>query len=84
MRFWKERMKIRMNGFGTLGDCLGMGSCDASLQFSLTGTGTAEESDRYMLRIIIPYRGANRKSLQGMRPAVSYHDKERTTIYQFI
>ena len=25
MRFWKERMKIRMNEFGTLGDSLEMG-----------------------------------------------------------
>ena len=29
MRFWKERMKNRMNGFGKLGDSLGMGSCNA-------------------------------------------------------
>lgn len=29
MRFWKERMKIRMIGFGMLGDFLGMGLCDA-------------------------------------------------------
>lgn len=29
MRFWKERMKIRINGFGKLGDSLGMGSRDA-------------------------------------------------------
>ena len=31
MRFWKERMKIRMNGFGEIDDSLGMGSCDASV-----------------------------------------------------
>lgn len=65
MRFWKESMKIRMNGFGTLGDCLGMGSCDASLQFSLTGTGTAEESDRHMPRAITPYRGVINESRWG-------------------
>ena len=31
MRFWKERMKIRMNGFGKFGDFLGIGSCDAQV-----------------------------------------------------
>ena len=29
MRFWKERMKIRVKGFGKFGDSLRMGSCDA-------------------------------------------------------
>lgn len=34
-------------------------------QFSLTGTGTAEESDRHMTRPITPYRGAIYESRWG-------------------
>lgn len=35
------------------------------LQFSLTGTGTAEESDRHMPRAITPYRGVINESRWG-------------------
>lgn len=35
------------------------------LQFSLTGTGTAEESDRHMPRPITPYRGVINESRWG-------------------
>ena len=65
MRFLKERMKIRMNEFGTLGDSLGMGSCDALVAAFADGEGTAEESDRYMPRTITPYRGAINESRWG-------------------
>lgn len=34
-------------------------------QFSLTATGTAEESDRHMPRPITPYRGAINESRWG-------------------
>ena len=34
-------------------------------QFSLTGTGTAEESDRHMPRTITPYRGTINESRWG-------------------
>lgn len=34
-------------------------------QFSLTGIGIAEESDRHMLRTIRPYRGAINESRWG-------------------
>lgn len=66
MRFWKEREKIRLNGFGKLDSFLGNGivKCHWS-QSSLTGTGTAEESDRHMPRPITPYRGAINESRWG-------------------
>ncbi len=51
-----------MNGFGTLGDSLGMGSCDAPVAVFADGEGTAEESDRHMPRTITPYRGAINES----------------------
>lgn len=38
------------------------------LQFSLTGTGTAEESDRHMPRTITPYRGVVNESRWGGGP----------------
>lgn len=65
MRFGKERMKIRMNGFGTPGDFLGMGSYDALVAVFADGEGTAEESDRHMPRTITPYRGAINESRWG-------------------
>ena len=58
-------MKIRLNGFGKLGDCLGMGSCDAPVAAFADGEGTAEESDRHMPRTITPYRGAINESRWG-------------------
>ena len=65
MRFWKERMKIRMNEFGKLGDSLGMGSRDAPVAVFADGDSTAEESDRHMPRPITPYRGAINESRWG-------------------
>ena len=54
-----------MNGFGTLGDFLGMVSCDAPVATFADGEGTAEESDRHMPRTITPYRGAINESRCG-------------------
>lgn len=65
MRFWKERMKIRLNGFGKLGDFLGMGSCDAPVSVFADGDSTAEESLRCMPRTITPYRGVINESRWG-------------------
>lgn len=65
MRFWKERMKIRMNGFGKLGDSLGMRSCEAPVSVFADGDSTAEESDRHMPRPITPYRGVINESRWG-------------------
>lgn len=65
MRFWKERMKIRLNGFGKIDDSLGMGSCDAPVEVFADGEGTAEESDRHMPRPITLYRGVINESRWG-------------------
>lgn len=54
-----------MNGFGTLGDSLGMGSRDAPVAVFADGEGTAEESDRHMPRPITPYRGVINESRWG-------------------
>ena len=54
------------------------------LQFSLTGTGTAEESDRHMPRPITPYRGAINESRWGMSFAASHPDKVPAAISEFI
>ena len=75
MRFWKERMKIRMNGFGTLGDSLGMGSRDAPVAVFADGDSTAEESLRCIPRTIMPYRGAISESRWGMSSAAFHPDK---------
>lgn len=42
MRFWKERMKIRMNVFEKLGDSWGMGSCDAPVAVFADGDRYSE------------------------------------------
>lgn len=52
-------------------------------QFSLMGTGTAEESDRYMPRPITPYRGAVNESRWG-RSVASHFDKVPAGILKFI
>lgn len=54
-----------MNGFGKLGDFLGMGSYDAPVAVFADREGTAEESDRHMPRTITPYRGAINESRWG-------------------
>lgn len=54
-----------MNGFGTLGDSLEMGSCDAPVAAFADGEGTAEESDRHMPRPITPYHGVINESRWG-------------------
>lgn len=53
-------------------------------QFSLTGTGTAEESDRHMPRPITPYRGAISESRWDMSSAASHPDKVPASIFRFI
>ena len=57
-----------MNGFGKLGDSLGMGSCDAPVATISDGDSTAKESGRYMPRTITPYRGAITESRWGGGP----------------
>lgn len=83
MRFWKERMKIRLNGFGKLGDFLGMGSCDAPVSVFADGDSTAEESLRCMPRTITPYRGVINESRWG-RSAASHPGKVPAGIFKFI
>lgn len=73
-----------MNEFGTLGDSLGMGSCDAPVAVFADGEGTAEESDRHMPRPITPYRGAISESRWGMSSAASHSDKVPAGILKFI
>lgn len=72
-----------MNGFGKLGDSLGMGSCDAPVAVFADGEGTAEESDRHMTRPIMPYRGAINESRWG-RSAAFHLDKVPAGIFEFI
>lgn len=52
-------------------------------QFSLTATGTAEESDRHMPRTITPYRGVINESRWG-EAAASHPDKVPAGILGFI
>ena len=54
-----------MNVFGKLGDSLEWDRAMHRSQSSLTGTGTAEESDRHMPRPITPYRGVINESRWG-------------------
>ena len=72
-----------MNGFGTLGDSLEMGSCDAPVAVFADGEGTAEESDRHMPRPITPYRGVINES-RWVRSAASHPDKMPAGILEFI
>ena len=73
-----------MNGFGTLGDSLEMGSCDALVAAFADGDSTAEESLRCMPRTITPYRGAISESRWGMSSAASHPDKVPAAIFRFI
>ena len=77
MRFWKERKKIRLSGFGKLDGFLGNGIVQCAASAFADGDSTAEESLRGMPRIIIPYRLQATKAFRGCVPQVLIRRRER-------